>query len=630
MSQTYTVKEVADILGYSTNSIYTFLKEKRIMGVRVGQGRFRIPQSEVDRLISGSREKGPTVFAEAAIPTSAQNEIERKAKRISVEAPCLFDWFIGFVSILVGLSLFLFSPYQEQQNIGEVHGAVLIVGVLLVSMGVGVLATGVLNFRESRWHKFFYLVIFLCYLLFTWFFLKHGGYGGVAVFGSLAFVVFLMSFSNKSGLDKLRIYISYLVFVAPFLFFEVSGELIGGGPSGTFALWPGLLLSLFIGSFLSILYWRAYSRQGRMKFLLFIPCLVFTLIAIWYLMITGWVRMIFFLVAAMTSLFIPFWENIRLVHSRQKEEVFNMLGLILGIFVVAVVSLWLIQKSVVDLAAGQVAAKARYGRLSLEETLGTAEKLLGSTAANPLTEQAFKANKVDDLTSIARAVFLSGKFFRRVAFLSASGEVLVNYPLDPTLSGQNMSWREYFSQPMAKPGIQISDEFLSVTAGHPPILAVSTRIVDPKRGTPVGVMLVIIDVKTLGSALQEEAADQSGEYFVVADKAGQWIVHPDSKKVFESAGKSNPIFAGISGKQGVVLGVGEKGEQALIAYDSVRGTGWGIGAVIPMRAVLSGASTDVEVVFFMIGLGSLVVFGHFFFSRLHFKTDELKEDENVR
>ena len=51
MNKTYTVKQVADILGYSTNSIYTFLKEGRIVGVRVGKGRYRISQEELGKLL---------------------------------------------------------------------------------------------------------------------------------------------------------------------------------------------------------------------------------------------------------------------------------------------------------------------------------------------------------------------------------------------------------------------------------------------------------------------------------------------------------------------------------------------------------------------------------------------------
>ncbi|MCJ7826380.1 helix-turn-helix domain-containing protein, partial [Patescibacteria group bacterium] len=49
---TYTVKQIASILGFSTNSIYTFLKEKRIRGIRMGKtGRFRISENELQHLL---------------------------------------------------------------------------------------------------------------------------------------------------------------------------------------------------------------------------------------------------------------------------------------------------------------------------------------------------------------------------------------------------------------------------------------------------------------------------------------------------------------------------------------------------------------------------------------------------
>ncbi|MCL4199842.1 helix-turn-helix domain-containing protein, partial [Patescibacteria group bacterium] len=71
MPKTYTVKEVADILGFSTNSIYTFLKEKRIRGVRIGKGRFRIPEEELSRILHLS--KKPVGVPVAASPvTSAE------------------------------------------------------------------------------------------------------------------------------------------------------------------------------------------------------------------------------------------------------------------------------------------------------------------------------------------------------------------------------------------------------------------------------------------------------------------------------------------------------------------------------------------------------------------------------
>lgn len=48
----YTVKEVARLLGFSTNTIYKYLDEGKIKSTRLGkEGRFRIPQKEVAKLL---------------------------------------------------------------------------------------------------------------------------------------------------------------------------------------------------------------------------------------------------------------------------------------------------------------------------------------------------------------------------------------------------------------------------------------------------------------------------------------------------------------------------------------------------------------------------------------------------
>jgi len=50
----YTVKQTADILGYSTNSIYKFLDEGRLKGTRgsAKQGRFRITHTSLEKFLN--------------------------------------------------------------------------------------------------------------------------------------------------------------------------------------------------------------------------------------------------------------------------------------------------------------------------------------------------------------------------------------------------------------------------------------------------------------------------------------------------------------------------------------------------------------------------------------------------
>ena len=131
MPATYTVKQVAKLLGYSTNSIYTFLKEKRLKGTRVGKGRFRIPQSEVNKiLLSGQTEavklsevrvgQHAKADSSARMQTTAdlQGEIQELSYRDSaITVPNLFDWFVGVSSIVYGFAMWLFSSASIELSV---------------------------------------------------------------------------------------------------------------------------------------------------------------------------------------------------------------------------------------------------------------------------------------------------------------------------------------------------------------------------------------------------------------------------------------------------------------------------------------------------------------------------------
>lgn len=72
MSRSYTVKEASLILGFSTNSIYTFLGNGRLKGNRGNsqKGRFRIPHSSLEKFI------GTPLSAEAIDAALSQHTVE--------------------------------------------------------------------------------------------------------------------------------------------------------------------------------------------------------------------------------------------------------------------------------------------------------------------------------------------------------------------------------------------------------------------------------------------------------------------------------------------------------------------------------------------------------------------------
>src|SRR3990172_2537397 len=104
--KTYTVKEVSDLLGFSTNTVYKYLDEGKIKATRLGkEGRFRISADEINRLVPESRE---TVSPQAVdIPASGLLGLPR-----IMNAPSLFDWFTSVLAVTLGASEFLFPVYS--------------------------------------------------------------------------------------------------------------------------------------------------------------------------------------------------------------------------------------------------------------------------------------------------------------------------------------------------------------------------------------------------------------------------------------------------------------------------------------------------------------------------------------
>lgn len=74
----YTVKEVARLLGFSTNTIYKYLNEGKIKSTRLGkEGRFRIPQKEVAKLL-GLKGVKSQIASDLKLEESHNLEAERE------------------------------------------------------------------------------------------------------------------------------------------------------------------------------------------------------------------------------------------------------------------------------------------------------------------------------------------------------------------------------------------------------------------------------------------------------------------------------------------------------------------------------------------------------------------------
>ena len=114
MNKNYSVREAAKMLGYSANSIYSFLKRGELKGVRVGKGKYKISQKELDRFTAEKPEEEvktqePLVLQKPRTGMSLAEISNDQPLRTAilwlqerVGLPKLFDWLVGLSSIVLG------------------------------------------------------------------------------------------------------------------------------------------------------------------------------------------------------------------------------------------------------------------------------------------------------------------------------------------------------------------------------------------------------------------------------------------------------------------------------------------------------------------------------------------------
>ncbi|HNP89709.1 MAG TPA: helix-turn-helix domain-containing protein, partial [Candidatus Woesebacteria bacterium] len=141
-NKTFTIKEVARLLGFSTNTVYKYVNEGKIQSTRLGEeGRFRIPESEVARLLKIKGLEVPSSATVSAVPTSETKEIGQSTFSASQSeestdlpprnlrsfllpdtshlffSPTLAYWMASVLAIVLGICFFVF-PVRSFSSLG--------------------------------------------------------------------------------------------------------------------------------------------------------------------------------------------------------------------------------------------------------------------------------------------------------------------------------------------------------------------------------------------------------------------------------------------------------------------------------------------------------------------------------
>lgn len=649
MAATYTVKDVAQILGYSTNSIYTFLKEKRIKGVRVGKGRFRIPQEELNRLLetrpqetiktnvsnhshpdsqqSTSLNESPSHNETFVLPSSPVFEITRGLE-FTDHASNLFDWCIGMASIVLGTAMMFLT--QSLEEFGKTSGVLLIpLRVTLVAAGIGLLLMDITGRTKSAWYRLYLWILAAGYGTGAIALLLGRDTGGAVLFFLFCGAIIINATTTLTG-GRLLILLAYAInAVLPVVYVW--------GMSGLGTTWgiPQFILNyrdlvvavwMVIALGLGLIVWRKSADMEKRTVTLCILIAISTgFLSWWYSSQVYWGRALVLLLVSIMIAFKPVWDTLFVSRVRERRMMIHALGLVLLLYLVTIGFLTLAQYTIISYAKQQLIDKTTYGTSLITSTIRSMKTTLESVSRNSLLISGIDTQDTTVLLGLTRGIFEAQRDFRSVTTMDRDGNVLTIYPLIGSESEKNYANRFDVIQARTSGRTYVSNLLLSELD---PTIVPTVYITVPvykQDDEIVGMVSGMLDLDRLGAVLEELAAGAMGEYFVLLDSDGKKIVGMGGEALRADeelvAMIQKDIEVNKKNQRIIVMG----GIRYLQAYDTIENTGWSILIQVPLTSILRVSQTATLTTLFLTLMSFVVIGSQFIIRRVRHSIPEPEE-----
>lgn len=611
MAATYTVKQVAEILGYSTNSIYSFLKEKRIKGVRVGTGRFRIPQNELNRLLQISKgqaaagERGSIVPMTGTImpPDSGIITPYEGAPpfslslfgRIHTVTGNIFDWFIGVGAVVSGIALFLFNQTFDVLHIQLVTPMMQAIRILLVGGGIGILLTNFTHGAHKTWHRVFYGVLVVGFTALTIFLAMTRDIDAVGIYGTLTVVIALTIFVRLGRILPFALYLTLLAAVAPIVAFAAPTDSHVAALVNALNVTPVVMaigLSCLCFGFILLFLLGVYRKKALFWLCTYAAAIVYFLLAFLFAQHQFWSRAFYFMILGLTSMYLPSWEDLSLPRNKKAHILaISVFGVIMAVIVIGIAVVYVTQLNVLATVKSENAQKVDYARAAMESDIQSVKSTVTTASINPDLVAAVEKKNITSLTDLSRIMFGSSDNIRRIVMLDKNGTALFMYPFG-IFDQTDLSFRDYFIQARDTGKLSVSDMFEAFADNsHRKVVTISAPLYTADKQF-AGVLAASLDLTAMSARLQKIAVADRGEYIVVLDSHGKRIMHPVSSLIGTDTESSDPTLLGIQGKTGVGEGDTYDGIHSLIAYTSINESlHWAIALKAPFNDIYALSNT---------------------------------------
>jgi excisionase family DNA binding protein len=616
MAATYTVKQVAEILGYSTNSIYSFLKEKRIKGVRVGTGRFRIPQNELNRLLliskgqSAGKQPGTIVPMTGTLiaPDSGVIAPHEAAPpfflsivgRTHLVSSNIFDWFIGIGATVSGIALFLFNQSFDVVNIQSVAPIVSVARILFVGGGTGILLTNFVYDAHRRWHRVFHGVLVVAGIIMTILMATTRDIDAVGIYGTLTVVIALTTFVRLGKIIPFVLYMTLLAVVAPVVAFVAPADFHVAALTAALQTTPVVTqigLSVVCFGFILLLWLGMYRNKALFFVCSYAAAGAYFFLGYSFAQNQFWSRAFYFMIIGLTCMYLPSWKDLSMTGNKKAHTLaIGMLGVLTAVILIGIMVIYVNQLNVVAIVNREDAQKVDFARTMMETDIQSVTSAVTMASINPALIAAVQENNAATLTDLSRIIFESVGSIRRIVILDKDGTGLFLYPL-ATFDRTDLSFRDYFIRARDTGKLYVSDIFeASGDQSHQKVVTISAPLYTPDKQF-AGVLAASLDLTAISARLQKIAVVDRGEYIVVLDSHGKRIMHPTPSLIGTDTEPDDPTLLGLKGKTGVAQGATHDGIYSLVAYTGIDSSlHWAIALKAPFNKIYALSNTANVVV----------------------------------
>jgi len=647
MEKTYSVKEASKLLGYSMNSIYSFLKDGDIKSVRIGKGKFRIPQSEIDRFGGGSerienkkmveemvaevkeqvqpKEMGPLVLPTPR-PGKSLEEISGEPfintlrlwfeERVTI--PRLFDWFIGLSSIILGISMFLHTKQVDALQVGRFSMWFTPIRVSLILSGIGLIVSDMIQEEFIRYRNlsnYFRVVLFATYAGLSWILLMGNDADGLAIYGLFAMAILIEAVFAVRSSTAYMLYIQGLLIATALIFFfypaDPSLSPIAGGLLAMLDGFKWVWFFVVVSLVMVTLYGFFWDKKVLKTFSAFCGILLIFL-ALYFANNNYWDRAFFVLIAGMIGMIMPFWETFKSKFKTDRPMVFRMFGTVLMFFSLVIVLISIVQSILMKDANINLAEKADFGRLTAENTVLGGFSALDGIAQNPLFQKAFKAGDREGMDSFTKAIFKNNADLGMVLVLDSSGKTISTYPFSSFIVGRSYAGDSFFRNIIGE------NKYFSRTLEPLEGVSKSAVIIGTpitEKGVVIGAMVATINLDALGDRMDEIATTSLEQRVVLVDGGGRWLSAPQVGITGEKITESDTTNLMWSRPAGAEIGYDSEGKYTLFRSSKAKDLSWTVVISEPVFSILDVSRSGLMIVLFLLSVAVLTVSFSFVFSK---------------